>query len=583
MHSEVMSNEENYCFDVAGYLHLPGALTEQEVARLNAAIDEVGETTGMLAWAGEAKQPFRDLLIQPLMVSYLNQIVGPGFILDRAPEIWSEETCDTSAPLVGGNEPRNPSIAYYFQNGRRFSEGVRVLWALEDVAAGEGGFSLVPCSHKGNVITPENVATGADDMGLVVQPALKAGDLLVVALSALQGMRPWSGAGRQRLLNYEYVGRGVVRTVGTNAGNAPRPEWHADLNEAQRASLYRPGYADTTPPPTIVTDSKTAQVNPSREVYHPSFLQPDPASAIDHDEFYFWDLNGYLVLRGVMDEEWLASANEVVDRFADLVEVGEELARGSTALAGTGRPLLQGLLQLPAPYCEPFRRMIAHPVVEHRLNWMGASGGWTGDATGFVAVKGTSGHALHDANEPLNPTRGYIYQNGRSFCEAVTVTWQLRDVKESDGGFACVPGSHKAYYKMPNGVRTCDDDMGLVKHVEMAAGDVLFFGDGGTTHGALAWQSETSRRGILIKYSSRNFNRAGGDMVHPENRWGEVVDGMSDEQLAVMRGPDRDVFQHNVPRLQVIDGEVQVSYERGSTLYSREAPTGPVAEDKKKS
>jgi len=226
--------------------------------------------------------------------------------------------------------------------------------------------------------------------------------------------------------------------------------------------------------------------------------------------------------------------------------------------------------------------MIAHPAVEHRLNWMGASGGWTGDATGFVAVKGTSGHALHDANEPLNPTRGYIYQNGRSFCEAVTVTWQLRDVKAGDGGFACVPGSHKAYYKMPQGIRTCDDDMGLVKHVEMQAGDVLFFGDGGTTHGALAWQSETARRGILIKYSSRNFNRAGGDMVHPENRWGEVVTGMSDAQLAVMRGPDRDVFQHNVPRLEVVDGEVEVSYERGSTLYSREAPSGPVTKEKNK-
>ena len=162
------------------------------------------------------------------------------------------------------------------------------------------------------------------------------------------------------------------------------------------------------------------------------------------------------------------------------------------------------------------------------------------------------------------------------------MTWQLRDVKAGDGGFACVPGSHKAYYNMRNGIRTCDDDLGLVKHVEMQAGDVLFFGDGGTTHGALAWQSETARRGILIKYSSRNFNRAGGDMVHPENRWGEVVAGMSDAQLAVMRGPDRDVFQHNVPRLEVVDGEVEVSYERGSTLYSREAPSGPVTKEKNK-
>ena len=71
-------------------------------------------------------------------------------------------------------------------------------------------------------------------------------------------------------------------------------------------------------------------------------------------------------------------------------------------------------------------------------------------------------------------------------------------------------------------------------------------------------------------------------MVHPENRWGEVVAGMSDAQLAVMRGPDRDVFQHNVPRLEVVDGEVEVSYERGSTLYSREAPSGPVTKEKNK-
>ena len=580
MDRETMTNEENYCFDVAGYLQVPGTLTRQQVERLNREIDAVGATEGMLGWPGKAREPFRDLLVHPALVWYLNQLVGQGFILDRAPEVWCEETSDTAAPLVGGNEPRDPAIAYYFQNGRRFSEGVRVLWALEDVEEGDGGFVLVPCSHKGNVATPEEVATGADDMGLVFQPVLKAGDLLIVALATVQGMRPWKGQGRQRLLSYEFVGRGVIRSAGTGPKTAaePRPEWHAELSEVQRASLYKPGYQATSSPPTIVTDGKTTRMESG--VFHPSLLQVDPDSDIDYRDFYFWDLNGYLVLRGVMDEEWLAAANEAVDRFEDQIKVGEELARGSKSLAGTGRPLLNGLLELPQPYCEPFRQMVAHPAVEHRLNWMGGSGERMGGATGFVSVQGTSGHALHDANEPLNPGRGYVYHNGRSYCEAVTVTWQLRDVRAGDGGFACVPGSHKAYYKMPPGVRTYDRDMGLVKHVEMQAGDVLFFGDGGTTHGALAWKSEIARRGILIKYSSRNFNRSGGEMVHPENRWGELVEGMSDVQLAVMRGPDRDVFHSNVPRLDVANGEVFVSYERGSSLYSKEAPTGPLSKDK---
>jgi hypothetical protein len=175
---------------------------------------------------------------------------------------------------------------------------------------------------------------------------------------------------------------------------------------------------------------------------------------------------------------------------------------------------------------------------------------------------------------------GFVFQNGRSYDQAITVAFQLRDVEPDLGGFACVPGSHKSFYPMPPGIRTCDDDMGLVVQPVMKAGDVLFFGDGATTHGAKAWKNPIPRRGLLIKYTSRNFHRSGGDMVHPENRWGDLVADMTDEQIAVMRGPDRDVGAQNVPRLDAADGQVHVSYERGSSLYSKEAPTGPVAKGK---
>lgn len=574
-----MTHEENYAFDIAGYLHVPNVLTMAEVARLNETIDTAGQLEGMLGWEGELRDPFRELLVQPQMVWYLNQIVGPGFRLDCAPEVLCDQTCDTSVPLVGGNEPRDPALTYYHQNGRRFCEGVRVIWVLEDVKVGDGGFVMVPCTHKSNVETPEAIITGEDDKDFVWQPELKAGDLFIVGLSVLQGMRQWMSENRQRLLSYEYVGRGVIRSagVGPEAEKQPQGDWMADLTPEQQASLHKPGYRDTTPPPSLVTDGETVKLDESREIFHPSILVKDPNTTIDETEFYFWDLNGYLVLRGVMDDEWLAEANAAIDKFEDQIVVGEELSGGSKSLAGTGRPLLNGLIQLPDPYNKPFRRMLADPKVEHRLNWMGASGGRTGGGTAFCSVKGGSGHALHDSNEPLNPTRGYIYQNGRSYCEAITVTWQLRDVNAGDGGFACVPGSHKAYYRVPPGIRSCDDHMGLVKHVEMKAGDVVFFMDGATTHGALAWNSDIDRRGILHKYSSRNFNRSGGELTHPEKRWGDLVDGMTDAQLAVMRGPDRDAFDKNVPRLEVAEGKVEVSYERGRALYSKDAPTGPVA------
>ncbi len=582
MDREAMSNEENYCFDIAGYLHVPGVLNRGEVEAMNKALDEAGKNEGMLGWPEGLREPFRDILIQPHLVWYLNQIIGHGFRLDREPEWLSDATCDTSAPLSGGNEPRNPARAYYHQNGRRFCEAVRVIWALSDVNEGDGGFVMVPRTHKGNVETPEDVATGKDDMGLTFQPVLKAGDLFLVAGSALQGMHPWKGKGPQRMLSYEYVGRGVIQSAGTGPATEayPTPEWHSEITPEQRASLYKPGYQQTSPPPTIVTDGETVKVDESKKVFHPSFYIRNPHSGIDHKEFYFWDLNGYLVLPGVMDEAWLEEANAAIDKFEDRIVVGEELARGSTSLAGTGRPLLGGLLELPDPYNKPFRRMIANPAVEHRLNWIGTSGGRCGGPTAFCSVLGGSGHSLHSNNEPLYPPMGYVFQNGRSYDQAITVAFQLRDVEPDLGGFACVPGSHKSFYSMPPGIRTCDDDMGLVVQPVMKAGDVLFFGDGATTHGAKAWKNPIPRRGLLIKYTSRNFHRSGGDMVHPENRWGDLVADMTDEQIAVMRGPDRDVGAQNVPRLEVADGQVNVSYERGSSLYSKEAPTGPVANAK---
>ena len=106
--------------------------------------------------------------------------------------------------------------------------------------------------------------------------------------------------------------------------------------------------------------------------------------------------------------------------------------------------------------------MIAHPAVIHRLNWMEGSGFRCGNATAICSVKGTAGHAMHSGSDPARPGNSYFFQNGRTYCDSVNVAWQLRDVTEADGGFVCLPGSHKARYPMPPGVQSCDEPMGLV-------------------------------------------------------------------------------------------------------------------------
>ena len=47
------------------------------------------------------------------------------------------------------------------------------------------------------------------------------------------------------------------------------------------------------------------------------------------------------------------------------------------------------------------------------------------------------------------------------------------------------------------------------------------------THGALAWKNPIPRRGVLIKYQSKNVNWGGG-VLDPQDRWGDMVEDMTE-------------------------------------------------------
>ena len=184
--------------------------------------------------------------------------------------------------LVGGNEPMDAGRAYYILNGRRHCQGIHAVWALSDSNSGDGGFSLVPCSHKSNVETPEDVLTGKDDLGLTVQPALKAGDLLLCAATLLQGVRSGTKELPQRLLMYRYAGHAAVQSVGTGpkTRKEEQPEWMAELTPEQRVMLHKPGYRDSDPPPTLSSDGETCRVDPEPRLVPPLHLYQE--SGFDH-------------------------------------------------------------------------------------------------------------------------------------------------------------------------------------------------------------------------------------------------------------------------------------------------------------
>ena len=90
---------------------------------------------------------------------------------------------------------------------------------------------------------------------------------------------------------------------------------------------------------------------------------------MNEDERYLFDLNGYLVFRGVLGEQEVSTLNAAIDHHADqMTEMDRSLAGNSSALAGTSHRLdMGGMLAWDRPWCEPFRQLLVPAGVKPYL------------------------------------------------------------------------------------------------------------------------------------------------------------------------------------------------------------------------
>ncbi len=509
-----MNPEEIYGFDVKGFLIIRGALSKEEVSACNRLIDR-----------GSVPAALSD---HPVVVRYIEQLCGLAYRVDRPVTMLAQLESHESPPMSGGDEPRNPSRGYFHQGSSRFCQGIRAVWALADVPEDAGGVTLLPGSHTVNVPVPECVLNGEDryleSLGMSLQPMLEAGDLLLHAWTLAHGLRPWTyEAGVQRLASCDYVSVYARPSDFSSdsliqGGSLEEPPWMDNLSLETRTVL---GLEDTAEGPAapVLSDGKRIWIDPSavsdRQPYHPGVYDnhPAPSSHVDPLEFFYWELTGFLVVRNVMEQEWLDAANAAVDanlQHVDYEDAAKTQVGGGAKMQGTGRPGLS-VADLPAEYRPPFEEMLAHPALVHRLNWMLGGHFRTEGMGGIITTRrGGGGQILHGNGDPIYPNINwwpYLYRNGRCHTGQVNVAWQLHDVTDQEGGFVVVPGSHHARYPLPSNDPSDSAGHKGVLHPRMKAGDLLFFMGGATCHGAWAWHSDVDRRCVLNGYWSKDMAR----------------------------------------------------------------------------
>jgi len=205
--------------------------------------------------------------------------------------------------------------------------------------------------------------------------------------------------------------------------------------------------------------------------------EPQPLSDLER---YFFDLYGYLVRHDALSPAEVDAANRAIDDL-QLAPPGPDL--GSQRFTG----FLEG--------AQIFRDLIDHDaVLEPVLEMCGATARLD-HAYGIVMGTGTGGLGLHGGGTPHDPAQFYDVRGGRMYNGLVAVQWALVDHARGDGGFMCIPGSHRANFALPAGV---PDSWPVV--VPMQAGDLVFFTEG-LTHATATWRAPYERRSLLYKYA----------------------------------------------------------------------------------
>ena len=208
------------------------------------------------------------------------------------------------------------------------------------------------------------------------------------------------------------------------------------------------------------------------------------------EEKFIFDLEGYLVVKGVLD-------SGEVDEINDLADSVWPGGYSETGLRRTGQVSRWGTATrslMDHPGIVPYLKELLGPYVriDHDYSIFMRKDGKAGGLHGGPTMQ--SGHEVGD--------HWYRYNEGIIRNGLTVFTFCLSHADDNDGGFGCIPGSHKSNCTeyIPDSVKKFNQKAHYVRQVEVDAGDVIIFTEA-LVHGTVPWTADHERRSLLYKYS----------------------------------------------------------------------------------
>jgi ectoine hydroxylase-related dioxygenase (phytanoyl-CoA dioxygenase family) len=205
-----------YELDLNGYVVIPNMLSPETVQALNHAIDvHQGDALPFKFPLLGTSPMLMDLMEHPLLMPLLKHWLGDWFRLDHAyglqvPKATQKPT-GAAAKLHAGPYQNQGAFQYHWFQGKSQCGLLGLGYNLQDVHPNDGGFVVVPGSHKQHMgVAPNKVAAmqsaARPSRALWTQPVMQAGDLLIFAEALVHGNIEWRNRDRgRRILYYKYA------------------------------------------------------------------------------------------------------------------------------------------------------------------------------------------------------------------------------------------------------------------------------------------------------------------------------------------------------------------------------------------